>query len=203
MNFKNYGHNSGVETGKGAVFITVVALAISLTLPLYGQQTAKDVPTGASGDQQASAGTQQTRQGIVQELDGTKQIAAVTEEAAEPAPIATPGSGALAASTPSGSAQAEPPVAVNSNPDPQDSEHPANGQSSGASGTNTDHALTGNFFHRLAQFYSQDWAGTNPSGPSVTKRGLHRPWIRRRSHSPTGDTEDPPTSALPMATLIL
>jgi|HubBroStandDraft_4_1064222.scaffolds.fasta_scaffold37945_3 hypothetical protein len=61
------------------------------------------------------------------------------------------------------------------NPDPQDSEHPANGQSSGASAANSNYALRGNFFHRLAQFYSQDWAGTNPSGPSVTKRGLPPP----------------------------
>jgi hypothetical protein len=174
MNSKNYGHNSGVETGKEVVFITVVALALSLTLPLYGQQTATDVPIGASGSpaQQASAGTQQTRQGIVEELDGMKKSAATAEEAAEPAPITTPDSGALAASTPSGSPQTKSPVALNSNPDPQDSEHPANGQSSGASGANNNHALTGNFFHRLAQFYSQDWAGTNPSGPSVTKRGL-------------------------------
>jgi len=32
--------------------------------------------------------------------------------------------------------------------------------------------LTGTFFHRLAQFYSQGWAGPNPAGPSETKRGL-------------------------------
>jgi hypothetical protein len=177
MNSKNYGHNSGVETGKGAVFITVVALAISLTLPLYGQQTAKDVPTGGSGslDQQASAVNQQPQQEIVQEPDGIKQSAAVADEAAQPARVTMQGAGELAASIPSGAPQTDPQVAATSNPDPQDSEHPANGQSSGASATNSNYALTGNFFHRLAQFYSQDWAGANPSGPSVTKRGLTPP----------------------------
>ena len=39
---------------------------------------------------------------------------------------------------------------------------PANGQSPA---TPSDQALTGNLFNRLAQFYSQDWAGTNPAGP--------------------------------------
>src|SRR5580693_5861996 len=121
MNSTNYGRNSGVETGKGAVFITVVALALSLTLPLYGQQTAKDVSTDASGspDQQASGGTQQTRQGIVQQLDGMKQSAAVAEEAAESAPATTQGSGELAAFIPSGAPQTDPQVAATSNPDPQ------------------------------------------------------------------------------------
>jgi Putative beta-barrel porin-2, OmpL-like. bbp2 len=37
------------------------------------------------------------------------------------------------------------------------------------------HVLTGNFFQRLAQFYKQDWAGTNPSAPAVAKRGLPAP----------------------------
>jgi Putative beta-barrel porin-2, OmpL-like. bbp2 len=177
MNSKKYGHNSGVETGKGAVFMSVVALAVLLTLPLYGQQTAKDVSIGASEspDQQASAGTQQTRQGIAQAPDVMKQSAAVAEEAAESAPATMSGSGELAAFTPSGVPQTEPPVLLDLNPDPQDSGQTANGQSSGASGTNNNHALTGNFFHRLAQFYGQDWAGTNPSGPSVTKRGLPPP----------------------------
>ena len=70
-----------------------------------------------------------------------------------------------------GSAPATPSSGLGT-PDPQDSEHPANGQSSG---TNSNYALRGNFFHRLAQFYNQDWAGTNPTGPSVTKRGLPAP----------------------------
>jgi hypothetical protein len=35
--------------------------------------------------------------------------------------------------------------------------------------------LRGNFFERLAQFYAQDWAGTNPVPPSPPKRGLPAP----------------------------
>jgi hypothetical protein len=38
-----------------------------------------------------------------------------------------------------------------------------------------DHVLEGNFFQRLAQFYRQDWAGTNPSTPLAVKRGLPAP----------------------------
>jgi Putative beta-barrel porin-2, OmpL-like. bbp2 len=176
MNSKNYGLNSGVETGKGALFLAVVALMLTLTLSLYGQQTVKDVPasTSKSNDQQASGADQQTQREITQALDVMKQSAAVEEGVVEPAPATTPSSGDLA-SLPSGSPQTEPPVALNSDSDPQESDHPANGQNSGATGTNNNHALTGNFFHRLAQFYSQDWAGTNPTGPSVTKRGLTPP----------------------------
>ena len=35
--------------------------------------------------------------------------------------------------------------------------------------------LNGNFFQRLAQFYKQDWAGTNPSTALPEKRGLPAP----------------------------
>jgi putative OmpL-like beta-barrel porin-2 len=56
--------------------------------------------------------------------------------------------------------------------DPQSTRQPANGQTSGV---NSNYVLKGNFFQRLMQFYHQDWAGTNPSGPSVTKRGLPAP----------------------------
>jgi Putative beta-barrel porin-2, OmpL-like. bbp2 len=38
-----------------------------------------------------------------------------------------------------------------------------------------DYVLKGNFFERLAQFYRQDWAGTNPSTPLPAKRGLPAP----------------------------
>jgi hypothetical protein len=38
-----------------------------------------------------------------------------------------------------------------------------------------DYVLKGNFFERLAQFYRQDWAGTNPSTPVPAKRGLPAP----------------------------
>jgi Putative beta-barrel porin-2, OmpL-like. bbp2 len=176
MNSRNYRRNSGVETGKGAVFITAVALVLSLTLPLFGQQTAKDVSArgSKSPDQQTSEADQQTQREIAQVHDVMKQSVAVAEEAAEPAPVTAPSFGELAATTPSASVQTEPPLALSSL-DPQESDQPPNGQSSSASGTNSSHALTGNFFHRLAQFYSQDWAGTNQSGPSVTKRGLTPP----------------------------
>jgi hypothetical protein len=63
------------------------------------------------------------------------------------------------------------PSSSTGNPDPQQSGSAPNGQTP----TTSDHTLTGNFFHRLAQFYNQDWEGTNPAGPSVTKRGLPAP----------------------------
>jgi len=49
--------------------------------------------------------------------------------------------------------------------------------SAGAQNPNstTSNVLTGNFFHRLAQFYRQDWAGTNPTGTTPAKRGLPAP----------------------------
>src|SRR5271163_2544264 len=53
-------------------------------------------------------------------------------------------------------------------PDPQGSQPAAGGQSAV---TNSDYTLKGNFFQRMGQFYRQDWAGTNPAGPSVAKRG--------------------------------
>jgi len=52
----------------------------------------------------------------------------------------------------------------------QDPQSPASGQSPTSSAT-----LSGNFFHRLAQFYSRDRAGTNPAGPTPAKRGLPAP----------------------------
>jgi Putative beta-barrel porin-2, OmpL-like. bbp2 len=55
---------------------------------------------------------------------------------------------------------------------PQNTAQPANGQTSGI---NKNYQLKGNFFQRLVQFYQQDWAGTNPAGPSITKRGLPAP----------------------------
>jgi hypothetical protein len=58
------------------------------------------------------------------------------------------------------------------NPDAQGLGDSAGGQ--GAS-TSSKNVLTGNFFHRLVQFYKQDWAGTNPAGPSPSKRGLPAP----------------------------
>jgi Putative beta-barrel porin-2, OmpL-like. bbp2 len=58
------------------------------------------------------------------------------------------------------------------NPDPQQAVPPPSAQSPASNGG---HTLTGNFFHCLAQFYSQDWAGTNPGASSSTKRGLPVP----------------------------
>jgi Putative beta-barrel porin-2, OmpL-like. bbp2 len=66
----------------------------------------------------------------------------------------------------------EPPWAIPGNLGPQGAGAPAEGQ--GAS-TTSKNVLTGNFFHRLVQFYKQDWAGTNPAGTSPTKRGLPAP----------------------------
>jgi hypothetical protein len=58
------------------------------------------------------------------------------------------------------------------NPVPQQTGSAPNGQTPTST---SDHTLTGDFFHRLAQFYSQDWDGTKPTGPSVSKRGLPAP----------------------------
>src|ERR1700730_394953 len=55
--------------------------------------------------------------------------------------------------------------------DSQDAKTVADSQSPSINNT----ALTGDFFHRLAQFYLQDWAGTNPTGSYLTKRGLAAP----------------------------
>lgn len=38
-----------------------------------------------------------------------------------------------------------------------------------------DYTLRGNFFQRLAKFYRQDWAGTNPTAAPPAKRGLPAP----------------------------
>jgi hypothetical protein len=62
--------------------------------------------------------------------------------------------------------------AIPGNSDSQDPGQQASGQSSGI---NSNYVLKGDFFQRLLQFYKQDWAGTNPAGPSVTKRGLPAP----------------------------
>jgi hypothetical protein len=64
------------------------------------------------------------------------------------------------------------PSSILGNPDAQGLGDSGGGQ--GAS-TSSKNVLTGNFFHRLVQFYKQDWAGTNPAGPSPSKRGLPAP----------------------------
>ena len=65
--------------------------------------------------------------------------------------------------------------ALNGNVDDQSSPQAANTTSQPSAADNSGHVLTGNFFQRLAQFYKQDWAGTNPSAPAVAKRGLPAP----------------------------
>jgi hypothetical protein len=57
----------------------------------------------------------------------------------------------------------------------QNSSSQASTQQAATQNPPQDHVLEGNFFQRLAQFYKQDWAGTNPSGPTVKKRGLPAP----------------------------
>ena len=195
MNSKNYVCKSAIETGKGPAFIAVVGLAVALTAPLHGQQITRDVPAGILGlpDRQASAPYRQIQQETVQAPDDMKagtqdresklnsqtaegQTPAVTQEAAQSASVGLAGSGELAASTQGASSETKTatadPSTTGLDPDPQGPGHRANDQSSDV---NSKYALKGNFFQRLAQFYSQDWAGTNPSGPSVTKRGLAAP----------------------------
>jgi hypothetical protein len=67
---------------------------------------------------------------------------------------------------------AEAPSSILGNRDPQNSADPATKQ---GEGTRSNNVLTGNFFHRLVQFYKQDWAGTNPVRTSPAKRGLPAP----------------------------
>jgi hypothetical protein len=57
----------------------------------------------------------------------------------------------------------------------QNSSSQANAQQTATPKPPQDHVLEGNFFQRLAQFYRQDWAGTNPSTPLPPKRGLPAP----------------------------
>jgi hypothetical protein len=72
--------------------------------------------------------------------------------------------------SPDGAAAA--PSTANEDANSQGTATPAGGQ---AASTNSGGVLTGNFFHRLAQFYQQDWNGTNPTKPSPAKRGLAAP----------------------------
>jgi hypothetical protein len=67
------------------------------------------------------------------------------------------------------------PASGNSVPD--DSQQPASSSTTTAPKPpdNANYVLQGNFFQRLAQFYKQDWAGTNPSTPLPAKRGLPAP----------------------------
>ncbi len=161
MNSRNYVHKLAVEAGGRAAFIVVASLA--LTLPLQSQQSAIGNSTEASGSasQWASATSEQAQQ---VDQDPTAVKKRIEQSAAksptDPTTVALDdGAPAVPSSSPG-------------NPDPQQTAPAPSGQSPAPS---SDHTLTGNFFHRLVQFYSQDWAGTNPAGPSVTKRGLPAP----------------------------
>jgi Putative beta-barrel porin-2, OmpL-like. bbp2 len=67
------------------------------------------------------------------------------------------------------------PFASSENASPEASQQPASPATAQSSPDNANYVLTGNFFQRLAQFYKQDWAGTNPSATLPAKRGLPAP----------------------------
>ncbi|MGB6833806.1 MAG: outer membrane beta-barrel protein [Candidatus Acidiferrum sp.] len=69
-------------------------------------------------------------------------------------------------------AAAEAPWSILENSDPRGSVASTDGQDAN---NNDKNVLRGNFFQRLAQFYKQDWAGTNPAGSAPAKRGLASP----------------------------
>jgi hypothetical protein len=157
----NYSDKSAVEAGKQAAFIVVVALG--LTLPLQSQQSAIGDSTDVSGSVSLAATAVSKR---TQQVD---QDPTVVKK-----PIDQPGTESLidpsAIALDDGSPAAPP--SSPETPDPQQTAPAPNGQTPAL---DSGHTLTGNFSHRLAQFYGQDWAGTNPAGPSVTKRGLPAP----------------------------
>src|ERR1700689_4248852 len=67
------------------------------------------------------------------------------------------------------------PASGNSVPDDSQQQPAAGSTTAQSAPNNANYVLTGNFFQRLAQFYKQDWAGTNPSTPLPPKRGLPAP----------------------------
>jgi Putative beta-barrel porin-2, OmpL-like. bbp2 len=96
-----------------------------------------------------------------------------TEETTDARPVtASAGESAITDPDQSGSGSAG--TASSASPQ-QNSSSPASAQQTATQNPAQDHVLEGNFFQRLAQFYKQDWAGTNPSGPTVKKRGLPAP----------------------------
>ena len=58
---------------------------------------------------------------------------------------------------------------------PEVAQQPASSSTTQKPADNGNYVLEGNFFRRLAQFYKQDWAGTNPSTALPAKRGLPAP----------------------------
>jgi hypothetical protein len=165
MNSRNYVHKSAVEAGKRAAVIVVAAL--TLTLPLRSQRSAIGDSSEPSGSvSQAASAASEPAQQVDQDPTAVKKG---VEEPAEGLPMDPPDPSMTIALD---AGPATVPSSTPGNPDPQQTAPAPSGQSPAP---NRDHTLTGNFLHRLTQFYSQDWAGTNPSGPSVTKRGLPAP----------------------------
>jgi hypothetical protein len=161
MRSLNYWDKSAVEAGKQAAFVVVVALG--LTLPLQSQQSVIGDSTDVSGSVSLAATAVSKR---TQQVDQDPTVVKKpidkpgTESLIDPSAIALgDGSPAVPPSSPE-------------TPDPQQTAPAPNGQTPAL---DSHHTLTGNFSHRLVQFYGQDWAGTNPAGPSVTKRGLPAP----------------------------
>ena len=161
MSFRNRVDKSPVEGGKRAAFIVVAALA--LALPLQSQQSAigDSAEAPASVSQPANAPRTQAQQVLLGPTVVHKRI----QQPSEGSPIHRT-TVVLDAGPPAT------PSSIAGNPDPQQTGSAQDGQNPT---TTKDHTLTGNFLHRLPQFYSQDWAGANPAGPSVTKRGLPPP----------------------------
>jgi hypothetical protein len=161
MNPRNHLSKATVATGKWAVLLAVATVA--LTLPLHSQETASRDLESASGSvsQPASAASKQAQQVDRHPTALKKWI----EPLVEKSPM-DPSTIVLADGPPSV------PSSSTGNPDPQQTAPALSGQSPAP---NSDHTPTGNFFHRLAQFYSQDWAGINLAGPSITKRGFPAP----------------------------
>ncbi len=63
---------------------------------------------------------------------------------------------------------------------PSDAQSPSS-QTAETSATQTSTDLqNGNFAQRLGHFYTHDWNGTLPSGPTSVRRALDAPWTLRR-----------------------
>ena len=86
--------------------------------------------------------------------------------------FATQNDGSQVSSPATDDATAETPSAGIPQSNPQNTTNAVGTQNAESKNSNI---LTGNFFHRLAQFYLQDWAGTNPTTPAPAKRGLPAP----------------------------
>ena len=124
----------------------------------------------------AQDNAQQTQPSNVPSSDNKTKTAAedVTAQGTTDAPpvVSSDADSATAGADQSGSSSAQ--TASAASPQ-QNASSQASTQQTAAQNTAPDHVLEGNFFQRLAQFYQQDWAGTNPAGPTIKKRGLPAP----------------------------